>query len=166
VTLLSPSKSELFSGLAVRADFVPIRAFISSSTRFPFSDTVEQSRGSAIPRIDFDKPFGEEGGRDGEISVRQPHRADRPKGGGKSNSILERRSTKPQPRHLTVGTVNEDGWPNTAPRSFFFLSDEKTIVAGMVRASQTATNIPGRGSSSKWCSEEMSSSEFTGRKPC
>jgi len=41
----------------------------------------------------------------------------------------------------TVGTVNEDGWPNTAPMSLFFCPDEKTIVAGMVRASQTATNI-------------------------
>ena len=41
----------------------------------------------------------------------------------------------------TVGTVNEDGWPNTAPMSLFYCKDEKTIVAGMVRSSQTATNI-------------------------
>ncbi len=41
----------------------------------------------------------------------------------------------------TVGTVNEDGWPNTAPMSLFYCPDEKTIIAGMVKASQTATNI-------------------------
>jgi len=41
----------------------------------------------------------------------------------------------------TVGTVNEDGWPNTAPMSLFYCPDERTIVAGMVRASQTVTNI-------------------------
>ncbi len=41
----------------------------------------------------------------------------------------------------TVGTVNEDGWPNTAPMSLFYCPDERTILAGMVRASQTATNI-------------------------
>jgi hypothetical protein len=41
----------------------------------------------------------------------------------------------------TVGTVNEDGSPNTAPMSFFYCPDERTIVAGMVGASQTVTNI-------------------------
>ena len=41
----------------------------------------------------------------------------------------------------TVGTVNEDGWPNTAPMSLFYCPDERTIVAGMVRESQTAINI-------------------------
>lgn len=41
----------------------------------------------------------------------------------------------------TVGTVNEDGWPNTAPMSLFYCPDERTIVAGMVRASRTAANI-------------------------
>lgn len=44
-----------------------------------------------------------------------------------------------------MGTVNEDGWPNTAPMSFFYCPDEKTIVAGMVRTSQTATNIRRNG---------------------
>lgn len=41
----------------------------------------------------------------------------------------------------TVGTVTEDGWPNTAPMSLFYCPDERTIIAGMVRASQTAANI-------------------------
>jgi len=41
----------------------------------------------------------------------------------------------------TVGTVNEDGSPNTAPMSFFWCPDQRTIVAGMVGASQTAANI-------------------------
>lgn len=41
----------------------------------------------------------------------------------------------------TVGTVNEDGSPNAAPMSFFYCPDERTIVAAMVGASQTAANI-------------------------
>ena len=41
----------------------------------------------------------------------------------------------------TVGTVNEDGSPNTAPMSFFYCPDERTIFAGMVGSSQTAANI-------------------------
>lgn len=45
----------------------------------------------------------------------------------------------------TVGTINEDGWPNTAPMSLFFCPDEKTIIAGMVRTSQTAANIRRNG---------------------
>jgi len=40
-----------------------------------------------------------------------------------------------------VGTVNEDGSPNTAPMSLFYATDEKTIVAGMVKTSQTVANI-------------------------
>ena len=40
-----------------------------------------------------------------------------------------------------VGTVNEDGSPNTAPMSLFYVPDEKTIVAGMVKTSQTVANI-------------------------
>jgi len=35
-----------------------------------------------------------------------------------------------------VGTVNEDGSPNTAPMSLFYSPDEKTIIAGMVKTSQ------------------------------
>jgi flavin reductase (DIM6/NTAB) family NADH-FMN oxidoreductase RutF len=45
----------------------------------------------------------------------------------------------------TVGTVNEDGWPDTAPMSLFCCPDEKTIVAGMVRGAQAATNIRRNG---------------------
>ncbi len=41
----------------------------------------------------------------------------------------------------TVGTVNEDGSPNAAPMSFFYCPDERTIVAAMVAASQTAANV-------------------------
>ena len=41
----------------------------------------------------------------------------------------------------TVGTVNEDGSPNTAPMSLFYCPDEKTIVAGMVGSSRTVGNI-------------------------
>lgn len=41
----------------------------------------------------------------------------------------------------TVGTVNDDGSPNTAPMSLFYCPDERTIIAGMVRESQTAANI-------------------------
>jgi len=41
----------------------------------------------------------------------------------------------------TVGTVNEDGSPNAAPMSFFYCPDERTIVAAMVGASQTAANV-------------------------
>ncbi len=40
-----------------------------------------------------------------------------------------------------VGTVNEDGTPNTAPMSLFYSPDEKTIIAGMVKTSQTVANI-------------------------
>ena len=40
-----------------------------------------------------------------------------------------------------VGTVNEDGSPNTAPMSLFYCKDVKTIIAGMVKASQTVANI-------------------------
>ncbi len=45
----------------------------------------------------------------------------------------------------TVGTVDEDGWPNTAPMSLFYCPDERTIIAGMVKASQTAANIRRNG---------------------
>lgn len=45
----------------------------------------------------------------------------------------------------TVGTVNEDGWPNTAPMSLFYCPDERTIIAGMVKTSQTAANIRRNG---------------------
>ncbi len=41
----------------------------------------------------------------------------------------------------TVGTVNEDGSPNAAPMSLFYCPDERTILAAMVGASQTAANI-------------------------
>jgi hypothetical protein len=40
-----------------------------------------------------------------------------------------------------VGTVNEDGSPNTAPMSLFYSKDNKTIIAGMVKHSQTVANI-------------------------
>ncbi|MEE8430109.1 MAG: pyridoxamine 5'-phosphate oxidase family protein [Candidatus Desulfatibia sp.] len=40
-----------------------------------------------------------------------------------------------------VGTVNEDGSPNTAPMSLFYAQDDKTIIAGMVKTSQTVANI-------------------------
>jgi len=40
-----------------------------------------------------------------------------------------------------VGTINEDGSPNTAPMSLFHAKDEQTIVAGMVKTSQTVANI-------------------------
>ncbi len=40
-----------------------------------------------------------------------------------------------------VGTVNEDGTPNTAPMSLFFCPDEKSIIAGMVKTSKTVGNI-------------------------
>jgi hypothetical protein len=40
-----------------------------------------------------------------------------------------------------VGTVNEDGSPNTAPMSLFYCKDNKTIIAGMVKNSQTVANI-------------------------
>jgi len=40
-----------------------------------------------------------------------------------------------------VGTVNEEGTPNTAPMSLFFCPDEKTIIAGMVKTSKTVENI-------------------------
>ncbi len=45
-----------------------------------------------------------------------------------------------------VGTVNEDGTPNTAPVSLFYCPDEKTIIAGMVRTSRTVENIRRSGS--------------------
>ncbi len=45
----------------------------------------------------------------------------------------------------TVGTVNEDGTPNTAPMSLFYSPDEKTIIAGMVKTSQTVGNIKRNG---------------------
>jgi len=45
----------------------------------------------------------------------------------------------------TVGTVNEDGWPNTAPMSLFYCPDDRTIIAGMVKTSQTAANIRRNG---------------------
>ena len=44
-----------------------------------------------------------------------------------------------------VGTVNEDGTPNTAPMSLFYSPDEKTIIAGMVKTSQTVANIKRNG---------------------
>ena len=44
-----------------------------------------------------------------------------------------------------VGTVNEDGSPNTAPMSLFYVPDEKTIIAGMVKTSQTVANIKRNG---------------------
>lgn len=40
-----------------------------------------------------------------------------------------------------VGTINEDGSPNTAPMSLFHAKDEQTIVTGMVKTSQTVANI-------------------------
>lgn len=40
-----------------------------------------------------------------------------------------------------MGTVNEDGSPNTAPISLFYAPEDKTIIAGMVKASQTVANI-------------------------
>jgi len=40
-----------------------------------------------------------------------------------------------------MGTVNEDGSPNTAPISLFHAPEDKTIVAGMVKTSQTVANI-------------------------
>ncbi|RMG59425.1 MAG: pyridoxamine 5'-phosphate oxidase family protein [Deltaproteobacteria bacterium] len=40
-----------------------------------------------------------------------------------------------------VGTVNEDGTPNTAPMSLFYCPDERTIIAGMTRASRTVENL-------------------------
>ena len=42
---------------------------------------------------------------------------------------------------LIVGTVNEDNSPNTAPMSLFYTKDNKTIMAGMVKTSQTVANI-------------------------
>jgi len=45
----------------------------------------------------------------------------------------------------TVGSVNEDGWPNTAPMSLFYCPDDRTIIAGMVKTSQTAANIRRNG---------------------
>lgn len=44
-----------------------------------------------------------------------------------------------------VGTVNEDGTPNTAPMSLFYSPDKKTIIAGMVKTSQTVANIKRNG---------------------
>ncbi|MBW2620208.1 MAG: pyridoxamine 5'-phosphate oxidase family protein [Deltaproteobacteria bacterium] len=40
-----------------------------------------------------------------------------------------------------MGTVNEDGSPNTAPISLFYAPEDKTIIAGMVKTSQTVSNI-------------------------
>lgn len=40
-----------------------------------------------------------------------------------------------------VGTVNDDGSPNTAPMSLFFAPDASTIVAGMVIGCRTVENI-------------------------
>ncbi len=40
-----------------------------------------------------------------------------------------------------IGTVNEDGSPNTAPISLFYATDDKTVIAGMVKTSQTVANI-------------------------
>jgi len=40
-----------------------------------------------------------------------------------------------------VGTVNEDGSPNTAPMSLFYSPEEKIIIAGMVKTAQTVANI-------------------------
>ena len=40
-----------------------------------------------------------------------------------------------------MGTVNEDGSPNTAPISLFYAPEDKTIIAGMVKTSQTVANI-------------------------
>ncbi|HZD54860.1 MAG TPA: pyridoxamine 5'-phosphate oxidase family protein [Candidatus Aquicultoraceae bacterium] len=45
----------------------------------------------------------------------------------------------------TVGTVDEDGWPNTAPMSLLYCPDERTIIAGMVKASRTAGNLRRNG---------------------
>lgn len=44
-----------------------------------------------------------------------------------------------------VGTVNEDGTPNTAPMSLFYCPDERTVVAGMVKTSRTVANIKRHG---------------------
>jgi len=40
-----------------------------------------------------------------------------------------------------MGTVNKDGSPNTAPISLFYAPDDKTVIAGMVKTSQTVANI-------------------------
>jgi hypothetical protein len=40
-----------------------------------------------------------------------------------------------------MGTVNEDGSPNTAPISLFYAPEDKTIIAGMVKTSRTVANI-------------------------
>ena len=40
-----------------------------------------------------------------------------------------------------VGTVNEDGTPNTAPMSLFYSTDEKTNIDGIVKTTQTVANI-------------------------
>lgn len=40
-----------------------------------------------------------------------------------------------------IGSVNEDGSPNTAPISLFYCADEKTIYTGMVAGSTTIKNI-------------------------
>jgi hypothetical protein len=62
---------------------------------------------------------------------------------GEENVVDLRRIFNENPNRVisTVGTVNEDGSPNTAPMSLFHCPDEKTIVAGMVGTSRTASNI-------------------------
>ena len=40
-----------------------------------------------------------------------------------------------------IGTVNKDGSPNTAPMSLFYSKDNDTIIAGMLKNSQTVANI-------------------------
>lgn len=40
-----------------------------------------------------------------------------------------------------IGSINEDGSPNTAPISLFYCTDEKTIYMGMVTNSVSIKNI-------------------------
>ena len=44
-----------------------------------------------------------------------------------------------------VGTVNEDGSPNTAPMSLFYSPNDRTIIAGMLKTCQTVANIKRSG---------------------
>ena len=130
------------TGFAVRADIVPTREFISSSTRFPFLIKLDSHEGNdKYYVLSFDKPFREKGGEmaktvSDNLIVRIIQ-----KGEEKVFDLRKTFNENPNRVISTVGTVNEDGWPNTAPMSLFFCPDEETIVAGMVRSSQTATNI-------------------------
>lgn len=63
------------------------------------------------------------------------------KGEEKINDIGKLFNDNPNRVISIVGTVNEDGSPNTAPMSLFYAKDAKTIIAGMVKTSQTVANI-------------------------